>query len=49
VTVDLNGLRAVGFDDTAILQIAAIAGWFNYINRLADGLGVGKGAMPGRE
>jgi uncharacterized peroxidase-related enzyme len=39
---DLDALRAVGFDDTAILQINLIASWFNYINRVADGLGVGR-------
>lgn len=39
---DLETLRAVGFDDTAILQINLIASWFNYINRVADGLGVGR-------
>ena len=36
-------LRAVGFDDTGILQITLIACWFNYINRVADALGVGRG------
>ena len=36
-------LRASGFDDTAILQITLIASWFNYINRVADALGVGRG------
>jgi len=35
-------LHAVGFDDTAILQITLIASWFNYINRVADALGVGR-------
>ncbi len=35
-------LRATGFDDTAILQITLIASWFNYINRVADALGVGR-------
>lgn len=40
--ITLDGLRAHGFDDTAILQIAAIASWFNYINRMADALGVGR-------
>jgi uncharacterized peroxidase-related enzyme len=40
---DLDRLRAVGFDDTGILQITLIASWFNYINRVADALGVGKG------
>jgi uncharacterized peroxidase-related enzyme len=39
---DLERLRAVGFDDVAILQITLIASWFNYINRVADALGVGK-------
>jgi uncharacterized peroxidase-related enzyme len=38
----LNRLRAQGFDDLAILQINLIANWFNYINRVADGLGVGR-------
>jgi len=36
-------LRRVGFDDRAILQITLIASWFNYINRVADALGVGRG------
>ncbi len=35
-------LRTVGFDDRAILQITLIASWFNYINRAADALGVGR-------
>ena len=35
-------LRAAGFDDRGILQITLIASWFNYINRVADALGVGK-------
>ena len=39
---DLDRLRAVGFTDQAILQINLIASWFSYINRVADGLGVGK-------
>lgn len=33
-------LREAGFDDKAILQITLIASWFNYINRVADALGV---------
>jgi uncharacterized peroxidase-related enzyme len=36
-------LRGAGFDDRAILQITLIASWFNYINRVADALGVGRG------
>jgi uncharacterized peroxidase-related enzyme len=35
-------LRAAGFDDRAVLQITLIASWFNYINRVADALGVGR-------
>jgi len=41
---DVDILRANGFDDTAILQITLIASFFNYINRVADGLGVGRSA-----
>lgn len=40
---DHDGLRGHGFDDRAILQITLIAAWFNYINRVADALGVGRG------
>jgi len=40
---DHQRLRGHGFDDKAILQITLIASWFNYINRVADALGVGRG------
>ena len=39
---DIERLRAVGFEDRGILQITLIAAWFNYINRVADSLGVGR-------
>jgi alkylhydroperoxidase family enzyme len=39
---DIDNLRAAGFDDRGILQITLIASWFNYINRVADALGVGR-------
>ena len=39
---DHEKLRAVGFDDKGILQITLIAAWFNYINKVADALGVGR-------
>jgi uncharacterized peroxidase-related enzyme len=39
---DHDRLRAAGFDDRGILQITLIAAWFNYINRVADALGVGR-------
>ena len=39
---DHQRLRTVGFGDRGILQITLIASWFNYINRVADALGVGR-------
>ncbi|HKT88187.1 MAG TPA: hypothetical protein VJQ59_07115 [Candidatus Sulfotelmatobacter sp.] len=39
---DMERLRSVGFDDRGVLQITLIASWFNYINRVADSLGVGR-------
>jgi uncharacterized peroxidase-related enzyme len=44
---DHDKLRAVGFDDKGILQITLIASWFNYINRVADALGVARDALTG--
>jgi alkylhydroperoxidase family enzyme len=40
--LDHEALQAAGFDDRARLQITLIAAWFNYINRVADALGVGR-------
>ena len=37
---DVEGLRRVGFTDAAILDICQITGYFAFVNRLADGLGV---------
>ena len=37
---DIQSLRDVGFDDTGILDICQVVSYFNYANRLADGLGV---------
>lgn len=37
---DVQSLRDVGFDDTAILDICQVAGYYAFVNRLADGLGV---------
>ena len=42
---DHDRLRNAGFDDKGILQITLIASWFNYINRVADSLGVGRGEV----
>ena len=44
---DHDALRAAGFDDKGILQITLIASWFNYINRVADALGVGRDELMG--
>jgi uncharacterized protein YciW len=37
---DIQSLRDVGFDDTGILDICQVVSYYNYVNRLADGLGV---------
>ncbi len=37
---DLAGMRACGVDDGAILEVNQICGYFNYVNRLLNGLGV---------
>lgn len=37
---DLKPLRAVGLNDRGILDAVQVVGYFNYINRVADGLGV---------
>jgi uncharacterized peroxidase-related enzyme len=39
---DHERMHAAGFDDTGILQVTLIASWFNYVNRVADALGVGR-------
>ena len=44
-SADVARLRQVGFNDVAVLQITLIASWFNYINRVADALGVGKAGV----
>ena len=37
---DLVRLRDAGFDDDALTIAVQVIGYFNYINRIADGLGV---------
>jgi uncharacterized peroxidase-related enzyme len=37
---DVITLRAAGFSDAAILDINQVTGYYAYVNRLADGLGV---------
>ncbi len=37
---DTEALGRAGFGDRAILDICQVAAYYNYVNRLADGLGV---------
>jgi uncharacterized peroxidase-related enzyme len=37
---DLGPLRAAGLDDAAISDLVQVVAYFNYINRVADGLGI---------
>ena len=37
---DVESLRTVGFGDADILAIAEVTGYYAYVNRVADGLGV---------
>ncbi len=37
---DVKKLREKGFSDEAILDICQVAGYYAFVNRLADGLGV---------
>lgn len=44
---DVDALREAGFDDRMIHDAAAVTGYFAFVNRLADGLGVE--LEPGRD
>ncbi len=47
---DVETLRAAGFDDRSVTDAVQVISYFNYINRIADGLGVDREEwMPGRE
>ena len=37
---DVDGLRALGYSDLDVLQAAEVVGYYAYVNRIADGLGV---------
>jgi uncharacterized peroxidase-related enzyme len=37
---DVDALRGVGLDDRGILETVEVTAYFNFVNRLADGLGV---------
>jgi uncharacterized peroxidase-related enzyme len=40
VEADVIALREAGFSDAAILDINQVTGYYAFVNRLADGLGV---------
>ncbi len=37
---DVQALRDAGFSDVGILDIVQVVGYYAYVNRVADGLGV---------
>lgn len=37
---DIRGLRDAGLGDADILHVAQVTAYFNYVNRMAEGLGV---------
>ena len=49
VEADVQTLRSVGFSDSAILDINQVTGYYAFVNRLADGLGVPLEAFWGKE
>ena len=38
---DVDALRDAGFSDAGILDVNQVTGYYAFVNRLADGLGVG--------
>jgi alkylhydroperoxidase family enzyme len=40
VEADVVRLREAGFSDAAILDVNQVTGYYAFVNRLADGLGV---------
>jgi len=46
---DIDALRAAGLSDTAILEANEVCAYFNYINRVADGLGIDPEPEMGEE
>ena len=42
---DVERLRQVGFADADILAICEVTGYYAYVNRIADGLGVELGGV----
>ena len=47
---DVEHLRTLGWSDRAVHDAAQVTAYFNYVNRLADGLGVDlETGMPPRQ
>jgi uncharacterized peroxidase-related enzyme len=46
---DVGDLREHGWDDAAIHDAIQVIAYFNYINRIADGVGIGPEPEWGRE
>ena len=40
VEADVEALRSAGLSDTDVLHVAEVVGYYAYVNRIADGLGV---------
>jgi alkylhydroperoxidase family enzyme len=40
---DIDALRAEGLDDAAISDAIQVIGYFNYVTRVADGVGIEDG------
>lgn len=47
--IDVEALRDAGFDDLAIHDICAVAAYYAFVNRIADGLGVELEDRPGAD
>lgn len=43
---DVARLRAAGFSDRDVLDIAEVSAYYAYVNRIADGLGVALESEP---
>jgi uncharacterized protein YciW len=49
IEIDVIALRDAGFGDRDILDICQVTGYYAYVNRIADGLGVATESWLPRE
>jgi uncharacterized peroxidase-related enzyme len=49
VEKDVENLREAGFSDSAILDTNQVTGYYAFVNRLADGLGVELEEVPEKD